>query len=267
MSVTSEFTTTPLETAPLRRRHAEILRRPGMPAALPVVSGRAAAFRARLLERALQWVARRIVQGIDDRSAIRFKAVRRRSDWDAIRGLRRDVYAATIPYMLTVLDETGADEYDHRSIVFGVWLHGRAVATVRYTQWPFEVTRYVSTATLASSVPLEDCDRTLEFSRLLIAPNAGVNRLMPALITYSGLTILFNTSFRRYIGYAKLAVVRKLNRFHCSTGPHTFRIPERGEHEYALVIGDFLTDARHFVKRTFRFAPVVHLLSRLLPRS
>lgn len=267
MSVMSEYTTHPLEAASLLRRHAEILRQPGLPATLPMVSGRAAAVRARLLEYALQWVARCIVQGGDGRGAVQFRAVRQRGDWDAIRALRRDVYAATIPYMLTVLDETGADEYDHRSIVFGVWLRGRAIATVRYTQWPFEVTRYVPTATLARSVPLEECDRTLEFSRLLVAPDAGVNRLMPALITYSGLTILFNTSFRRYTGYAKLAVVRKLNRFHCSTGPQTFRIPDRGDHEYALVIGDFLTDARHFFKRTFKFTPVVNLLSRLLPRS
>lgn len=253
--------------APLRPRHAEILRRPGLPATLPTAVGRIARFKASLLEWVLQQLARHIVQGVSDRRELQFRAIRKQSDWTAIRKLRRDVYAKTIPYMLSVLDDTGADEYDHRSVVFGVWLRGRPVATVRYTQWPFEVTRYVPTTTLARVVPLEACDKTLEFSRLLVAPDTGLNRLMPALITYSGLTILFNTSFRRYVGYAKLAVVRKLHNFDCSTGPHTFKIPQRGDHKYELVIGEFLNDARHFVKRTFRFAPVAGVLRRLLPRS
>ncbi|GAB6849133.1 hypothetical protein [Paraburkholderia kururiensis] len=252
---------------PIRLRHAEILRRPGLPATLPAALGRIAVLRAYLLHHAIEWVSRRIVQGANDRGELEFKVVRERRDWTAVCALRREVYATTIPYMLSVLDPTGADEYDHRSVVFGVWLRGRPVATVRYTQWPFEVTRYVPTTTLAGSIPLEACDKTLEFSRLLVASDAGVNRLMPALITYSGLMILFNTSFRRYVGYAKMSVVRKLNSFHCETGPQAFRIPERGDHQYELVIGEFLNDARHFIKRTFRFAPVVTALTCLLPRS
>lgn len=214
-----------------------------------------------------QWVARQIVEGDIDRKELSFRMVNHRDDWSDMRRLRLAVYAETIPYMLSVLDADGADEYDGRSIVFGLWYRRRAVATVRFTQWPFEVSRYLAPETHAEVLPGHLNQQTLEFSRLVVAPSTGLNRLMPALITYAGLVIVFSTNYRRYIGYAKATVVRKLAAFRCSTGHEPFSIPERGGHQYELVLGNFLIEVEGLIARSVRARWAARLVRSLFPRS
>jgi hypothetical protein len=66
---------------------------------------------------------------------------------------------------------------------------------------------------------------------------------MPALATYAGLRLLAETPYHKYLGYSRATVRSRMHGFSFleDSSTFTFRIPERGDHDYALLCGD----ARH----------------------
>lgn len=223
--------------------------------------------RLSLISHLARLFANRMVQGDRHGATLHFRPVATHRDWQGVCELRLSGYGATIPYMLDVLDAWGQDPYDRRSFVFAIWQDDQAIATIRYTTAPFEVSQYVALGPDPDRFPGLDPAKTVEFSRLLIRPGCELNRLMPALVTYSGLVMMFCTPFRHYVCYAKEAVVRKLSAFNCVLGNISFTIPERGDHLYEFVFGSFAEGAGQLLTRTIRPARLALALKTLLPRQ
>ena len=69
-------------------------------------------------------------------------------------------------------------------------------------------------------------------------------RLMPALVTYAELRLIAETPYHKYLGYSRAAVRSSLHGFSFAedSATFTFRIPERGDHDYRLLRGDARRD-------------------------
>jgi hypothetical protein len=199
-----------------------------------------AARRAGRIEPLAQALARRIAR-IRPRRALRFGEVSVR-DWAGVRRMRRRVYEDSLPALLRELDVHDQDRYDAHSFVFAAWFDGEPVATVRCTTYPFETLRYVEPATVGRYLG-PDWERDyIEWGRMALTRAHRGQRLMPALVTYAALRMIFETPYRKYLGYMRETVRARLRGFRVQDESFTFRIPERGEHDYALVRGDVWRD-------------------------
>lgn len=204
-----------------------------------------------LVEKLLQQAARSVAHA-DDRRALHFSIVNSARKWQDIRRLRLHTYTHALPYMQRVVNHDGVDAYDARSVVFGAWYGDEAIATVRLTAWPFEMATLLPANEFAELVPDSQRLDTLEFSRLISAKHPHCSRVMPALIGYAGMSLALNTGCRHYIGYTKTAVSRIFSKFMCASALPPFVIPDRGEHTYQVLKGDFRQDAHKLLDEQAR---------------
>lgn len=215
----------------------------------------------------LQNLARRIVQG-PERHLLEFGIVDSPQKWQQIRQLRLETYQERAPYMLSVLNSDGSDEYDGRSLIFGVWYQGQALATIRCTSGPFEIQKYLSRDTLTQLFSLEQQRYTIELSRMIARSNTPFQKLMPALITFMGTSLYLFTDFRYYIGYGKPKISQKVNHdFMTTANPPQFKIGARGDHCYEVMSGNLRNDLQHVIQQQVPSTTLAQLLSTVLLRK
>jgi N-acyl-L-homoserine lactone synthetase len=200
----------------------------------------------KIAKRAIQFIAKKIVVG-DDKRGLSFSIVNSPSKWAQIRQLRLDVYNRKLPYMCDVLGDDGTDIFDSRSVVFGCWYRGQAIATIRFTTGPFEIADFIPENIADMAYPPEQRHKTLEFSRLIVDSNHDLSRVLPGLLIYTGLNISLFTDYDHYIGFTKSSVYNKLQRFMVSSLDAPFSIPSRGKHTYKILHGSFRKDYEHLV--------------------
>lgn len=211
----------------------------------------------------LQTICRRTTLGAK-RNKLQFSIVDSPQKWHQIRQLRLATYGKKLPYMLDVINPDGSDEFDARSVVFGIWYEDRAVATLRVTAGPLEISRYLPESTQLQALPPEKAEQTLEISRLITDSSAPYTRLLPALIAYAGLSVCLFTDHEHYIGYSKMNVFKKFDKFMCSADLPSFQIPARGEHYYEVVQGNFRTDFAHLIQKKIRPPALAKMISAML---
>ena len=195
--------------------------------------------RSRLVEHLAHGLARGVSR-LEPRHALRFGEVTV-SELAVVRSMRRRVYQDSLPALLGELDAHDQDRYDAHSFLFAAWLDDKPIATVRCTTYPYETLRYVAAADLARQLGPAWQRDYIEVGRMAAERAYRDFRLMPALITYAGLRLLAETPYHKYLGYARSRVRDRLRGFSFEDG-FTFRIPERGDHEYALLHGDAWRD-------------------------
>lgn len=216
-----------------------------------------------IVNQILQTTCRRTAIG-DQRSKLHFSVVDSPQKWFQIRQLRLATYVKKLPYMLDVINPDGSDEFDARSVVFGIWYEDRAVATLRVTAGPLEISRYLPESTQRQALPPEKAEQTLEISRLITDPSAPYARLMPALIAYAGLSVCLFTDHDHYIGYSKSNIFKKFDKFMCSADLPSFQIPARGEHYYEVVQGSFRQDFNHLIQKKIRPPVLAKMIGAML---
>lgn len=172
---------------------------------------------------------------------LRFRQVSSPEDWADVRNFRLQQYAIARPYMLGELDSTGGDDLDARSFVYAAWLDAQPVATIRLTPYPAETQRYVARAHLDRFLGEDWPNRYLEWSRLLIA-RTGIEQLLTGLLVFACLNVFSQTDYTGYFGYASTRVTPVFRRFSMTADSFLFTIPNRGEHQYNMLKGDFATD-------------------------
>lgn len=242
--------------------HVQIL-----PTSLELMRNRRTFFQSPLIRnvvnRILQAVCRRTALG-DRRNELQFSIVDSPQKWHQIRQLRLATYVKKLPYMLDVINPDGSDEFDARSVIFGIWYQDRAVATLRITAGPLEISRYLPESTRLQALPPGKAEQTLEISRLITDSSAPYTRLMPALIAYAGLSVCLFTDHDHYIGYSKKNVFKKFDKFMCSADLPSFQIPARGEHYYEVVQGSFRQDFNHLIQKRIRPPVLAKMIGAML---
>jgi hypothetical protein len=216
----------------------------------------------RRVEQLTQTVARGVAH-IDRGQHLRFGEVTVR-DWADVRRMRRRVYEESLPALLAELDDHDQDRYDAHSFVFAAWLDGEPVATVRCTTFPFETLRYVTSDALGGYLGADWERDYIEWGRMAMSRAHRGRRLMPALITYAGIRLLTETPYHKYLGYTRAHVRARLGGFRIDPDSLTFRIPDRGDHEYALLRGDAWRDLVFAVPRFVR--NTIHAIAGVRPR-
>lgn len=202
--------------------------------------GEVARYRAAHTERVIQRIARGIAR-VERRRALRFGEVSLR-EWPAVRRMRRRVYEDSLPSLLRELDAYDQDRYDAHSFLFAAWIDDEPVATVRLTTFPFETLRHVDPAVMDRYLGADWEQDYIEWGRLALDRAYRGRRLMPALATYAGLRLVTETPYYKYLGYSRVTVRARLRGFRFLDDSFTFRIPERGDHDYALLRGDARRD-------------------------
>lgn len=196
--------------------------------------------RERLVHAFLEKLANYAVVQKQSPEELRFGLVCERADMVAVGRMRQRVYAVKLPYLLQELAADGTDAFDANSYVFAVWRGDQVVATLRATRYPYETMQHVSESKLSGWLGQGWDSEYIEWGRLLVDRTDGLNRLVPALVTYAGLYVYWLTSYRKYFGYARLKVRPSFGGFLTEQSPFTFQIPRRGEHSYSLMKGEFL---------------------------
>ncbi len=172
---------------------------------------------------------------------LRFRRVRTAEELAAVGRLRLKVYREKLPYLLKELSEDGTDAYDAHSFVFAAWRGEQVVASIRATRYPFETLKYVPEATLGGWLG-EGWERlSLEWGRLVADTPPGFGRLTPALLSYAGPYLGCVTPYRTCFGYTRLETRRTFSGFWGDRGDFRFKIPDRGDHDYALSKTDFVS--------------------------
>lgn len=172
--------------------------------------------------------------------ALRFGMVRDAAQLAAVGRMRRRVYEARLPYMLEELAADGTDADDTHSFVFAAWQGDQVVGTIRLTPYPYETLRHIPEADLSRWLGKGWDTEYVEWSRLLVDSTAGLNRLSPALVTYSGLYVHWLASYPKSFGYIRAKSLESLANFKHEQSAFTFKIPHRGDHSYSLVKNAFL---------------------------
>jgi N-acyl-L-homoserine lactone synthetase len=179
---------------------------------------------------------------------LRFGKVETKSDWRSVMAFRLKMYDTTVKYMLDELRPDGSDAYDSHSFIFAVWHEELVVGTIRLTPTPFETMQFLTPDQLNSFLGDHSEKSYLEWSRLLIDSSLKINTLLPAMTVYAGLNILATTQYEHYFGYTKPIIRKILSRFQIAEEKIRFSIPNRGDHSYFLLKGNFLNDFNHLVK-------------------
>lgn len=217
------------------------------------------------VDKLLQWVARSMVIG-QPRSQLRFGIVDSPLKWQQIRQLRLETYRDKLPYMLDVINPDGSDAYDARSIIYGAWFQDKAIATLRCTSGPFEITQYLSPETIASVLPCERARHTLELSRLISQSDTPFKRVMPALVAFAGISVCLFTDFEHYIGYSKPKIFKKFDEFRDGEEHAQFTIPDRGDHVYEVVSGSFRGDFERFLAQRIKSQRLTRLITNAVAK-
>lgn len=173
---------------------------------------------------------------------LHFTCISSQQEFNKVKALRLKIYNENLPYMLSEMHESGADEYDNRSFIFAVSYKQSMIASIRGTAYPFETLNYIDQSRLTDFLGNHCKKNYLEWSRLLVDTSFKLKGLVNLLTIYSGLYILANTDYTNYFGYTRPRVKRILSGFCLAERSMSFTIPSRGTHEYLLIKGSFIND-------------------------
>lgn len=222
-----------------------------LPTSLEMLSDRPFDLPEKVTKHAIRYLAKKSVI-CSNKEKLIFSIVDTPLKWQQIKQLRLDVYRRDVPYMCEVLNEDGTDSYDSHSVVFGCWYEGKAVATIRFTAAPFEIQNFISYETNRKIFLDNRISNTLEFSRLVVDKNPELQKILPGLLIYTGLTICLFTKYEYYVGFTKSYVYEKLNKFMISSLNDNFVIPARGDHTYRVLQGSFRDDYEHLIDQVVK---------------
>ena len=189
----------------------------------------------------IQLVGKAIVRN-QSSGNLRFSEVIDDKTWKAVLATRLKVYNKRVSYLLSELDSNGQDELDCNSFVFVAWWNDQVVATVRANLYPYEALKYLDEQQLAHFLGNKWKSEYIEWGRLVVDDSYHLNGIMPGLIRYAGLRLLFFTHYRFYFGYTRSGMRRLLWNFQTSQEDIKFSIPKRGEQIYSLFKGQFASD-------------------------
>lgn len=201
-----------------------------------------------LTDDAMQSIALSIV-GNDTEGLLQFSRVSTSSELARLGRFRLHHYPSKKSYMLAALNQYGLDHFDEQADIYVATIRNEIVASIRLCQNPFETEQFIHSDVLAAFLGEDYQAKYLEWSRLLVNHQADKPRLLQALIVYAGLNALASGSKHHYFGYSTGLVKRLFRRFKLSDQAHEFVIPERGDHHYYLIKGDFVTDLHHLMNK------------------
>lgn len=184
--------------------------------------------------------------------AIYFSEITTATDFKKIIALRLKLYEQSNPYLLDAL-QNGTDDLESRSVVYAAWIDHEIVATIRLTPHPYETTQFIAAEKLAQFLGENYQHQYLEWSRLLVDPNARNLRVMPALLVYAGMKVLTSTQYTQYFGFTKPIVRKLMRKFSIENESLSFTIPERENNSYLLLKGNFSTDFWNLSRKGFSF--------------
>lgn len=170
-------------------------------------------------------------------SKCEFGMVSSKADWDGIRQLRLKMYHGKRDYLGSLVDPDGNDEYDNHSYLFYAKQNGKFLASVRFTEYPFETSQYFKIDELNVFLGHDYEQNYLEIGRLVVDSSAKVSSLSQAILVFGmGMTLsLQNKS--RYLAYSHPRLKRKAFRYNQEEQTQAFYIPERRSSEYMLFKG------------------------------
>ncbi|OEC33789.1 hypothetical protein SAMN05216600_107218 [Pseudomonas cuatrocienegasensis] len=155
---------------------------------------------------------------------------------------RKHLYSQRKKYYETLFGNTLAlDHIDSYSYIFAIYYGEQIIGTQRVTPYPHEAARYIPDEQLHAFVDHGYPHNCVEFSRLIIDKNTPVKNAVGALASTAGAMVALNTSYSHYITYVKPRLQGRLTQFSFDQEAVPFRIPERGEHLYALFKGNLLS--------------------------
>lgn len=159
-----------------------------------------------------------------------------------LRAARLAMYRGCDSYFGKLTNKDGSDDLDFGSYLFAAYVGDAIVGTIRLTPSPFEASKYIDTDRLADFLGREKLGTYLEISRLVTDRTCQIPGLGRALIVYAGLLTCLSTNYERYVAIARPALKEKSFNFKLDSDALSFRIPQRGEHEYHLLKGSFVAD-------------------------
>lgn len=170
-------------------------------------------------------------------SKCEFGMVSSKADWDGVRQLRLKMYLGKRGYLGSLVDHDGNDEYDNHSYLFYAKQNGKYLASVRFTEYPFETSQYFKVNELDAFLGHDYEQNYLEIGRLVADSSAKVANLSQAILVFGMAMMLSLQSKTRYLAYSHPRLKRKAFRYNQEEQTQTFYIPERRGSEYMLFKG------------------------------
>jgi predicted GNAT family N-acyltransferase len=170
-------------------------------------------------------------------SKCEFGIVSSKADWDGIRQLRLKMYHGKRVYLGSLVDHDGNDEYDNHSYLFYAKQNGKYLASVRFTEYPFETSQYFKMNELETFLGQDYEQNYLEIGRLVADSSAKVAKLSQAILVFGMAMTLSLQNKTRYLAYSHPRLKRKAFRYNQEEQTQAFYIPERRGSEYMLFKG------------------------------
>ncbi|MEJ8674331.1 hypothetical protein [Chromobacterium amazonense] len=145
-------------------------------------------------------------------------------------------------------DGKGSDDIDGRSYLFATYLDDEIVATQRVTPFPFEANRYVDDASLRRFIGDDYARHYVEFSRLIVDKTCPVRGVMEAMISTAGVLVALHTRYKHCVTVVKPRLQSRYTDFSLAEDMIVFKIPERGDHDYALFKATLADSMRNFYR-------------------
>jgi len=176
---------------------------------------------------------------LDLNSQCEFGLVSNAADWDGVQQLRMKMYHGKRDYLSYLVGHDGIDEYDTHSYLFYAKLNGKYVASVRFTEYPFETSRYFDMVELQAFLGQDYKHDYLEVGRLVADNSIKVSNLSQAILAFSVAMASSMQNKTRYLAYSHPRLKQKAFRYNQDDHTQTFYIPERRDSEYILFKGCF----------------------------
>ncbi|GIZ12319.1 hypothetical protein [Pseudomonas sp. NCCP-436] len=180
---------------------------------------------------------------------IRVRQLVSRDELAALSSARLRLYGQRKKYYESLFGNTCAlDETDRHSYIFALFHDEQIIGTQRVTPTPHEAARHIPREQLLAFAGSGYPQNCVEFSRLIIDKTSPIRNAVDALASTAGVLVALNTHYSHYITYVKPRLQERFTQFAFDQGALHFRIPERGEHAYALFKGNLLSAVIDFFK-------------------
>lgn len=176
---------------------------------------------------------------LDLNSKCEFGLVSTAADWGGVRQLRMKMYHGKRDYLRSLVGHDGIDEYDIHSYLFYAKLNDKYVASVRFTEYPFETSRYFDMDELQAFLGQDYKHHYLEIGRLVADSSINVSNLSQAILAFSVAMASSIQNKTRYLAYSHPRLKQKAFRYNQEEHTQTFYIPDRRDSEYILFKGCF----------------------------
>jgi hypothetical protein len=192
----------------------------------------------------------RIAHGICGTDQIRIAQIDDPAALEKLWAARLTMYRQRDSYLDKLTNADGSDDLDSCSYLFAAYLGDTIIGSVRLTPPPFEASKYIEREKMQAFLGTENFDQYLEMSRLVIDGTCRIRGLSRALIVYAGLLTSLSTRYERYMAIARPEIAKRSFSFLLESDKLSFRIPERGDHEYNLIKGSFAADFYDILSRS-----------------